>query len=66
VVYIPLIFFGGYIGSKVAEIKVEINSIPRLIPVQVWYMKPPFLILIGSILSFGVVIFEFLFIPLFF
>jgi len=61
---VPLVFFGSYFGFKkpVEEFPVRINQIPRQIPVQVWYMKPVFSILMGGILPFGAVFIELFFI----
>jgi len=61
---VPLVFFGSYFGFRkpVAEFPVRTNQIPRQIPVQVWYMKPIFSILMGGILPFGAVFIELFFI----
>jgi len=63
-VSVPLVFFGSYFGYKKIppELPVRTNLIPRLIPEQVWYMKPIFSILMGGILPFGVVFIELFFI----
>jgi len=63
-VSVPLVFFGSYFGYKrpAPEFPVRTNLIPRLIPEQVWYMKPIFSILMGGVLPFGVVFIELFFI----
>jgi len=63
-VSVPLVFFGSYLGYRkmLPELPVQAELIPRLIPKQVWYMKPLFCILIGGILPFGVIFIELFFI----
>jgi len=62
-VSVPLVFFGAYFGFRkpVPEFPVRTNLIPRLIPEQVWYLKPIFSIAMGGILPFGVVFIELFF-----
>jgi transmembrane 9 superfamily protein 2/4 len=63
-VSMPLVFFGAYWGFRkpAMEFPVRTNLIPRLIPEQVWYMKPVFSVLMGGVLPFGVVFIELFFI----
>jgi len=63
-VSVPLVFFGSYFGYKrpTPEFPCRTNLIPRLIPEQVWYMKPFFSVLMGGVLPFGVVFIELFFI----
>jgi transmembrane 9 superfamily protein 2/4 len=60
----PLVFIGSYFGYKKPAIEdpVKTSKIPRQIPEQAWYMQPVFSVLIGGILSFGVVFIELFFI----
>jgi transmembrane 9 superfamily member 2/4 len=61
---VPLVFLGSFFGYKrpAPENPLRTNLIPRLIPEQIWYMKPIFSILMGGILPFGVVFIELFFI----
>ncbi|KAL8197820.1 hypothetical protein R6Q57_030196 [Mikania cordata] len=60
---VPLFFMGSYIGSRKpgSEDPVKTNKIPRPIPEQTWYMSSSFMIMIGGILPFVVVINELIF-----
>ncbi|XP_076902405.1 transmembrane 9 superfamily member 7-like [Bidens hawaiensis] len=59
-VSVPLVFVGSYFGFKkhVIEDPVKTNKIPRQVPKQPFHLKPVFSILIGGIVSFGVVYIE--------
>lgn len=61
---VPLVFLGSYFGFKqpAVEHPVRTNQIARQIPEQVWYLSPPFSILVGGILPFGAVFIELFFI----
>ena len=61
---VPLVYIGSYFAFKNPEIKppVQVNSIPRMIPEQAWYMKPHLSILVGGVLPFGAVFIELFFI----
>ncbi|CAA7408780.1 unnamed protein product [Spirodela intermedia] len=61
---VPLVFLGSYLGYKKPAIEnpVKTNKIPRQIPEQAWYMRPPFSVLIGGLLPFGAVFIELFFI----
>ncbi|XP_076921465.1 transmembrane 9 superfamily member 7-like [Bidens hawaiensis] len=61
---VPLVFVGSYFGFKkhIIEDPVKTNKIPRQVPKQPLYLKPLFSILIGGILSFGVVFIEVFFV----
>nr|CCA22643.1 endomembrane protein 70like protein putative [Albugo laibachii Nc14] len=63
-VSVPLVFLGSYFGFKAPAIEhpVRTNQIARQIPEQVWYLSPPFSILVGGILPFGAVFIELFFI----
>lgn len=60
----PLVVAGSYFGRRKEEIKnpVKTNLIPRRVPEQPWYMRPPFSVLMGGILPFGAVFIELFFI----
>lgn len=61
---VPLVFLGSYFGFKApsTEHPVRTNQIARQIPEQVWYLSPPFSVLVGGILPFGAVFIELFFI----
>lgn len=61
---VPLVYIGSYFAFKNPDIKppVPVNSIPRMIPEQAWYMKPQFSVLVGGVLPFGAVFIEVFFI----
>jgi len=61
---VPLVYIGSYFAFKNPDIKppVSVNSIPRMIPDQAWYMQPQFSILVGGVLPFGAVFIEIFFI----
>eukprot|EP00992_Anisonema_acinus_P016034 TRINITY_DN9989_c0_g1_i1.p1 TRINITY_DN9989_c0_g1~~TRINITY_DN9989_c0_g1_i1.p1 ORF type:complete len:462 (-),score=87.40 TRINITY_DN9989_c0_g1_i1:173-1558(-) len=63
-VSLPLVFVGAVVGYKRApmEIPVDVNVIPRNIPEQRWYMRPPFTIMMAGILPFGAAFIELFFI----
>uniref|UniRef100_A0A8C8X3M5 Transmembrane 9 superfamily member n=1 Tax=Panthera leo TaxID=9689 RepID=A0A8C8X3M5_PANLE len=54
---VPLTFVGAYFGAKKKQFRVPVctNQIPRHIPRQSFFTKPPFGIMIGGILPFGCV-----------
>lgn len=61
---LPLVFLGAYFGFRkdVMEAPVRINTIPREVPQQPWFVQPLFSSLIGGILPFGAVFTELFFI----
>ncbi|KAJ8564465.1 hypothetical protein K7X08_000925 [Anisodus acutangulus] len=61
---VPLVFLGSFLGYRkpAVEDSVKTNKIPRLIPLQPWYMNPLFTTLFGGILPFGAVFIELFFI----
>jgi len=63
-VSLPLVFVGAVIGYKQPAIEppVRVNILPRHIPDQHWYMRPPFTILMAGILPFGAAFIELFFI----
>jgi transmembrane 9 superfamily member 2/4 len=63
-VSLPLVFFGGFLGFRSEKIKnpKEVHKIPKLIPVQPWYMSSFFSIMMGGLLPFGAVFIEIYFV----
>jgi transmembrane 9 superfamily protein 2/4 len=63
-VSLPLVFVGAIVGYKRPTIEppVTVNPMPRHIPEQRWYMRPPFTILMAGILPFGAAFIELFFI----
>jgi transmembrane 9 superfamily protein 2/4 len=63
-VSMPLVFVGAVVGYKrsVIESPVDVNIMQREIPVQRWYMRPAFTILMAGILPFGAAFIELFFI----
>eukprot|EP01012_Entosiphon_sulcatum_P007832 TRINITY_DN140_c0_g1_i1.p1 TRINITY_DN140_c0_g1~~TRINITY_DN140_c0_g1_i1.p1 ORF type:complete len:643 (-),score=107.39 TRINITY_DN140_c0_g1_i1:235-2163(-) len=63
-VSLPLVFVGAVVGYKrdAIEPPVHVNPIPRAIPPQKWFMRPPFTILMAGILPFGAAFIELFFI----
>ncbi|XP_027772647.1 transmembrane 9 superfamily member 7-like [Solanum pennellii] len=61
---VPLVFVGSFLGYRkpAAEDPVKTNRIPRLIPLQPWYMSPLISIPFGGILPYGAVFIELFFI----
>jgi transmembrane 9 superfamily protein 2/4 len=61
---VPLVYIGSYFAFKNPDIKppVQVNSIPRMIPEQAWYMRSQFSVLVGGVLPFGAVFIEVFFI----
>ncbi|KAI3443636.1 hypothetical protein Pfo_000301 [Paulownia fortunei] len=61
---VPLVFLGSFLGFKTPafEDPVKTNKIPRPIPLQPWYIHPPFAMLFGGILPYGAVFVELFFI----
>jgi len=61
---LPLVLLGGYFGFNKEKIEnpTNVHKIPRQIPTQIWYMRPPVSLLIGGILPFGAVFIELYFI----
>eukprot|EP01130_Rhizamoeba_saxonica_P014355 TRINITY_DN6266_c0_g1_i1.p1 TRINITY_DN6266_c0_g1~~TRINITY_DN6266_c0_g1_i1.p1 ORF type:complete len:647 (-),score=86.04 TRINITY_DN6266_c0_g1_i1:20-1960(-) len=57
---LPLSFIGGNYAQKkdVSRNPTDINSIPKFIPEQVWYMRPIPAILIGGSIPFGAIFIE--------
>lgn len=61
---IPLVFVGAFYGFRKEAYKypVSVGSVPRPVPQQVWYLKNPFVMLVGGVLPFGSVFVEIFFI----
>nr|XP_033512686.1 transmembrane 9 superfamily member 7-like isoform X3 [Nicotiana tomentosiformis] len=61
---VPLVFLGSFLGYRkpAVEDPVKTNKIPRLIPLQPWYMNPLFTTLFGGILPYGAVFIELFFV----
>jgi len=61
---VPLVYLGAFFGNKkdVYELPCKVNSLPRRIPDQPWYMQSCFSILVGGVLPFGAVFIEVFFI----
>merc|ERR1712190_373231 len=64
---VPLVYLGAYFGYKgkgqaETELPCKVNSLPRRIPDQPWYMQSCFSILVGGVLPFGAVFIEVFFI----
>merc|ERR1711869_143105 len=60
----PLVWVGVWLGYR-RELKdppVKTNMVPRVVPVQAWYLNPMFTMLVGGILPFGAVFIELFFI----
>ncbi len=60
----PLVFVGSFLGFRSEKLSVPSKKHPiaRVIPTVPWYAAPPFSILLGGILPFGVVYSELVFI----
>lgn len=56
----PLVFLGSFLGYRkpAAEDPIKTNKIPRLVPLQSWYMNPLITILFWGILPYGAVFIE--------
>lgn len=61
---VPLVFLGAFFGYKVdpIEFPVNVNTIPKEIPEQPWYLNPLLTCLIGGVLPFGACFVELFFI----
>jgi len=61
---VPLVFLGAYFGFRkdAIEVPVRVNTIPREIPMQPWFVQPLFSSLVGGVLPFGAVFTELFFI----
>lgn len=61
---VPLTFIGAYYGFKEDAIEhpVRTNKIPRQVPIQRWFNRSPFTLLIGGMLPFGCVFVQLYFI----
>jgi len=61
---VPLVYLGAFFGQKkdAYELPCRVNSIPRYIPEQPWYMQSCFSIFVGGVLPFGAVFIEVFFI----
>ena len=61
---VPLVFLGAFFGYKVdpIEFPVNVNTIPKEIPEQPWYLNPLLTCIIGGILPFGACFVELFFI----
>jgi len=57
---VPLVLLGAFFGFRVQPIEhpVRINSIPRTIPDQPFYVSPAVTLIVGGILPFGAVFVE--------
>ena len=63
-VSIPLVFVGAVFGYKRPPIEhpLAVNSLPRAIPEQKWYLRPPVTIILAGIIPFGAAFIELFFI----
>jgi transmembrane 9 superfamily member 2/4 len=63
-VSVPLVLLGGAIGYRHEEITLptKVNSIPRSIPPQPWYLEYPWAAIIPGVLPFGAAFIESVFI----
>ncbi len=60
----PLVWVGVWLGYRrpLADPPVKTNMVPRVVPVQAWYLNPLFTMVVGGILPFGAVFIELYFI----
>jgi len=60
----PLVWVGVWLGYRrpLADPPVKTNMVPRVVPVQAWYLNPMFTMVVGGILPFGAVFIELYFI----
>ena len=60
----PLVWVGVWLGYRrpLADPPVKTNMVPRVVPVQAWYLHPLFTMVVGGILPFGAVFIELYFI----
>lgn len=60
----PLVWVGVWLGYRASlnDPPVKTNMVPRVIPLQAWYLHPLFTMVIGGILPFGAVFIELYFI----
>jgi len=60
----PLVWVGVWLGYRrpLADNPVKTNMVPRVVPVQAWYLHPIFTMVVGGILPFGAVFIELYFI----
>ena len=63
-VSVPMVLLGGAIGYRSAEIHVptKVNTIPRTVPPQPWYLEYPYAAIIPGVLPFGAAFIESVFI----
>jgi len=63
-VSVPLVFVGALYGYKrpLIEPPLAVNQIPRLIPEQKWYLRPPVTVVLAGIIPFGAAFIELFFI----
>eukprot|EP01012_Entosiphon_sulcatum_P019361 TRINITY_DN241_c0_g1_i1.p1 TRINITY_DN241_c0_g1~~TRINITY_DN241_c0_g1_i1.p1 ORF type:complete len:637 (-),score=102.60 TRINITY_DN241_c0_g1_i1:283-2193(-) len=63
-VSIPLVFVGAVLGYKrpLIEFPLHINQVPRQIPEQAWYLRPPVTVILAGIIPFGAAFIELFFI----
>eukprot|EP00992_Anisonema_acinus_P014398 TRINITY_DN9263_c0_g1_i2.p1 TRINITY_DN9263_c0_g1~~TRINITY_DN9263_c0_g1_i2.p1 ORF type:complete len:634 (+),score=110.57 TRINITY_DN9263_c0_g1_i2:46-1947(+) len=63
-VSVPLVFVGAIFGYKrpVIEHPLAVNQIPRHIPEQKWYLRPPVTVLLAGVIPFGAAFIELFFI----
>ena len=61
---VPLTFLGSGMGQRSEEYKFpcRVNKIPKPIKEQKWFLKTPFVMLVGGILPFGAIFIELMFI----
>ena len=60
----PLVWVGVWLGYRkpLADPPVKTNMVPRVVPLQAWYLHPLFTMVVGGILPFGAVFVELFFI----
>uniref|UniRef100_A0A7S1NLI2 Transmembrane 9 superfamily member n=1 Tax=Eutreptiella gymnastica TaxID=73025 RepID=A0A7S1NLI2_9EUGL len=63
-VSIPLVFVGAVFGYKrdAIEHPLAVNAIPRAVPEQKWYLRPPVTVILAGIIPFGAAFIELFFI----
>ena len=63
-IHLPLVFLGGRLGQGRVVLRPpqSVGNIPRFIPSQRWYVRPPFMLLVAGILPFGAVFVQIFFI----
>eukprot|EP00994_Dinema_validum_P007494 NODE_620_length_1494_cov_82.517647_g460_i0.p1 GENE.NODE_620_length_1494_cov_82.517647_g460_i0~~NODE_620_length_1494_cov_82.517647_g460_i0.p1 ORF type:complete len:379 (-),score=108.23 NODE_620_length_1494_cov_82.517647_g460_i0:356-1396(-) len=63
-VSIPLVFVGAVFGYKrpIIEHPLQVGQLPRHIPEQKWYLRPPVTVLLAGVIPFGAAFIELFFI----